>query len=132
MKISDSKILTEYRDDLGVGKHDFYRCYRCRRLFTREEEKAIYARLGRQLDEKGVSICGCGSQKFSPGWPITRFFWVFPFFIPVPVFRSEWMQRNVIGYTFKLVMARGVAPWLERHLSIALPLVEKMVRQKEA
>lgn len=131
--IKESAILQAYADDLGpreietgfVPLYDFYRCYKCDRIITREEEKAICTQATRdQLDR--AAICPCGSMKFMPTWPVTTWS-LLPWRCD-----SEWLRTNVFRYTLKLVLARGVAPWCERHMPIALPWIERLVKPKEA
>ena len=116
MKISDSEILQAYHDDLGARKHDFYACYKCGRVLTREREKAVWeaAEAGR-LPSSGVEICPCGSAKYSPTKPVG----------------FDWLRPSILSYTLKLVLARELAPVLEVHWPAGNILVEYLCRPKE-
>lgn len=63
-----------------------------------------------------ASMCACRSLRYSPTRPSV----------------IEWLKPSVITYTLKLVLARGLAPWLEDHCPKALPLVERLVKPLEA
>lgn len=89
------------------GSWDFYRCYKCHRLFTYEQEQSRMARLS--LDER-ASMCPCMSLRYGPARPAG----------------FEWLKWSVITYTGKLVLARGLAPWLEENFPKALPIVERL------
>lgn len=115
MRMSDSAVFARYNYGRAQGAFDFYRCYKCYGIFTREREVVEFERL-RTAEHDIVRICPCGSLKYSPTLPR---FW-------------EWLYWPVLRYTVKLALARGLAPWLDRHFPSALPLVEKMVRFKEA
>jgi len=133
MKIADFPSLKACIDDLGpkrtesgfVQQYDFYRCYKCDRIITRDEEKGAYSMANSGKTDR-VSICPCGSMKFSATWPVTTWS-VLPWQCD-----SEWLRVNVIRYTLKLALARGVAPWCERHFSAALPWIEWVIRKREA
>lgn len=112
MHLEQSPILKAYIDGVGFNKYDFYRCYHCRVIFTEEQLRARC----RSAEKTGdSSICDCGSMKFVPAWPK----------------RLQWARWNVLRYTLKLVLARGLAPWLDKHYPPALPLVERLVQPKE-
>jgi hypothetical protein len=98
-----------YKD--RAGRHDWYRCYKCKRLFTYEEERARLNAMPSQ-DEDKAKICKCGSLKYTP----TR------------MSGFDWLRPNVVAYTLKLVLARGIAPWFERHFKSALPWIERLCR----
>lgn len=89
------------------GSWDFYRCYKCHRVFTYEQEQSRIARM--DLGE-GLTICPCRSMRYGPARPAG----------------IEWLKPSVITYTGKLVLARGVAPWVEKRLPSALPLIERL------
>jgi DNA-directed RNA polymerase subunit RPC12/RpoP len=84
--------VSEY--DLGPddGVYDFYKCYLCGKPFSRDQERA---RL-----KKGRKVCPCGSSKYSPGWPVGL----------------QWASPGIALYVAKLVVARGIRPWLMRRL----------------
>ena len=126
MRFEDSVVLMAYRQTVAQGSYDFYRCQSCHHVFSREEEKLAFAVAGKEKSERKVRMCRCGSSRYSPTWPVTK--------MSILLWRceSEWLQPNVIAYTLKLVLARGIAPWLDRHFRPALRLVEYLVRPKEA
>ncbi len=102
MLLAESKVFAEYAKTPKEGVYDFYRCYKCGRVFTREGELKAFG-------EDGVkAVCGCGSQKYSPAWPI----WF------------DWLKPSVIKYTIKLLLARGLAPWAEKKAQWLLPYLE--------
>lgn len=115
MLLTESDVFKKYA--LGRKEHsfDFYRCYKCMRVFTREQEWSSLAKMNAQPFGRS-GICACGSMKYSPTWPV---FW-------------EWLKPGVLRYTLKCVLARGIAPWLERHWQKPLPFVERLVKFKEA
>ena len=114
MRLSESAVLTEYNTPL---KHsfDFYRCYKCNRLFTREQEKYMFSWMTKN-PEVQPKICSCGSMKYSPSWPTFL----------------GWIKPSVIRYVFKLVLAREIAPWMDGHYPGVLPYIEWLVKPKEA
>ena len=116
MRFEDSDVLMAYRQTVAQGSYDFYRCQSCHRVFSREEEKLAFAVAAKNNSERQVRMCRCGARRYSPTWPVG----------------FEWMHPNVIAYTLKLALARGLAPWLDRRFRPALRLVEYFVRPKEA
>jgi hypothetical protein len=92
------------------GAYDFLRCWSCGSLFTREQECARKAALE---GDPSRTMCPCGSMRYKPAKPK----WY------------QWLQPHVLSYTLKLLLARGLAPWLEERYPKALPLVERLVRQ---
>lgn len=92
---------------------DFWRCYTCGRLFTYEQERARMVSLEHDLKAR---MCPCGSMKYKPARPTSL----------------EWLKPNVVTYTLKLVLARGVAPWAEKHYPRALPWLERLTKPMEA
>lgn len=110
MKIADSEVFAEYAKTPEEDRvFDFYRCYKCQSVFTREDELYGF----RNADERG-RICKCGSSKYGPGWPT----WF------------GWLKPCVVRYTLKMILAREVAPWCEKHFQAALPVIEKLVRHR--
>lgn len=91
------------------GAHDFWRCYSCGLIFTYEQERG---RMQAMEHDFKATICPCKSMKYKPAMPRG----------------IEWLRPSVLTYTLKLVLARGLAPWLEDHFPRALPLVETLVR----
>jgi hypothetical protein len=117
MRLSDSAILQAYQDDVGPRMHDFYICYKCGRIITREQEKAVWKSASSGgLEGGALKLCVCGSQKYSPTRP----------------HGLDWLIPRVASYTLKLVLARGLAPWLDKNFPQALPVVEFLCRPKEA
>lgn len=104
---SDGSPFEFYKFRPGV--FDFWRCYSCGEIFTYEQERLRMALM--EHDPK-ASMCRCLGMKYKP----TRPRWY------------EWIRPSVLTYTVKLLLARGLAPWLEVHLPGALPLVERLVR----
>lgn len=103
--IKDIPSLAYHVDALSIPTaHDFYRCFSCGKLFTREQEQAGFAA------EKGA--CPCGSLKYKPSHPVGR---------------KEWWSKNVRPYVAKITIARGIAPWCEKHFPVVLPLLGKLV-----
>jgi hypothetical protein len=96
------------------GAYDFWRCYSCNRIFTYEQERAYIKAMEHDLKR---TICSCGSLKYSPAKS------------PVGL---EWLLPNVLTYTLKLILARGVAPWVEQHFPRALPWLERLCKPMEA
>lgn len=94
------------------GFHDFFRCYTCGAIFTFEQERANMAAMEHDLK---MTMCPCGSLRYKPSKPL----WY------------QWLKPRVLTYTVKLVLARGLAPWLEDRYPKALPLVEKLVKPVE-
>jgi hypothetical protein len=88
--------------------HDFYRCYDCNRIFTYEYEQN---RL-REMTEGDSHMCRCGGRKYSATRPVG----------------PEWLL--VLPYTAKLVLARGLAPWLGTRHPRTLRLVEWLAGNK--
>jgi hypothetical protein len=82
---------------------DFYRCYKCRSLFTRIEEQAAFAR--------NSGPCSCGSMKYSPASPVG----------------FDWLRWNVVSYVLKMVLAREIAPVCERRFPFLLPIISRLV-----
>ena len=106
MRLSDSAILQAYQDDMGPRMHDFYICY-----------KAVWKSASSgDLEGGALKLCVCGSQKYSPTRP----------------HGLDWLIPRVASYTLKLVLARGLAPWLDKNFPQALPVVEFLCRPKEA
>jgi len=126
MRFEDSEVLMAYRQTAANGSYDFYRCTTCHRVFSREDEKRAFAAAAKQTNERSVRMCRCGGRRYSPTWPVTKWSYL-PWRCD-----SEWLQLNVLAYTAKLVMARGLAPWLDRRFRPGLKLVEYFVRPKEA
>jgi len=104
--------IKEIQEDHGRGRHDFYRCYRCGTLFTREQERNVFD-LASMSGEQAAAVCSCGSGKYSPSMPL----WY------------EWLKPAVVSYAWKLLLARGAAPWCEKHLPEALESIEWAVRR---
>jgi DNA-directed RNA polymerase subunit RPC12/RpoP len=102
--------IDEICGDLGPRRHDFYRCYKCGGIFTREHERNVFdlAEVGRG------TVCECGSAKYSPTKP--RFY--------------EWVYPSVFAYTVKVVLARGLAPWMKKHFPEGLSLVNWLVQRR--
>lgn len=94
------------------GAYDFSRCYKCKRVFTYEQERARIAAMEYDLN---MTICPCKSMLYSPAKPVG----------------TEWLKPSVLTYTAKLVLARGLAPWLESRFPKALPLIERLVKPVE-
>lgn len=105
MPLSDNAVFAEYEKDRRQSVYDFYRCYKCGSVFSREQE------VFRLRHCEGL-MCKCGSAKYSPAMPTG---W-------------EWFNLDVMRYTARLILARGLAPWLYHHAKFALPLVERLVR----
>jgi len=104
MKLSESKILAEYYKTPESDRcYDFYRCYKCQRVFSREAEIA---------NLQGRSICKCGSSRYTPSWPTFL----------------EWLRPDIVGYTVKLVLARAIAPLADKYASWLLPYIERCVK----
>lgn len=101
-----------------VHQHDFYRCQKCKRILTHEQyaEWQTWAQKQPAEMEHEVYLHSCGSMKIHPAIPIN----------------TEWLMPAVLRYTLKLVLARGLAPWCDKHFRLALPIIEYLVRLKEA
>jgi hypothetical protein len=127
-RLEDYSNLKQYKEMLGditlpngkkVHQHDFYRCHKCKRMLTHEQYRAWQEWAKDQPAEKEgeVFLHSCGSMKIAPAMPIN----------------SEWVMPAVVRYTLKLVLARGLAPWCDtHHCRFALPIIEFLVRPKEA
>lgn len=96
-----------------AGFHDFFRCYSCGSIFTFEQERARIEAM--DSGDLKMTMCPCGSMKYKPSKPRSY----------------QWLKPSVLTYTLKLVLARGLAPWLEDRYPRALPLVEKLVKPVE-
>jgi len=88
--------------------HDFWRCYSCHRIFTYEQERA---RVILMEHDASAAMCSCRSLRYKPTRPSG----------------IEWIRPNVLTYTLKLVLARGLGPWLEEKMPAALPYLESLV-----
>jgi hypothetical protein len=119
--------LKRYQDWFGdielpngkkIHQHDFYRCHKCLRMMTQEEHWAWQTWAAEQHAEKEptVMVHRCGSMKIRPAMPVN----------------TEWLMPAVLRYTLKLVLARGLAPWCDKHFRQALPVIDYLVRPKEA
>lgn len=131
MRMVDSPVFREYMKTPREGAYDFYRCMKCDAIFTRETEVArLRAGTLSHDDSRPFSICACGSLRYSPSWPyrspagpLGRFLGM-----EYKIIRgNQWLDSYILAYTLKLVLARGVAPWLDRHFPQALGLVERLV-----
>ena len=128
-------LIRQIQSDLNKRGHDFYRCYKCGSLFTREDERMIFeAGNSGEMDESHAFVCDCGSAKYVPAIPN----------------KSEWEAPHIMAYTAKLILARAVVPaiaeehpdalehieWLlasgliEEHAEKAWPLIEAIVKEK--
>jgi hypothetical protein len=116
MARSDSKVFSWYDETLQHHTHDFYRCYKCHALITREEERFRLQQMSKLKDDSQAVICSCRGRKYSPSWPK----------------RMEWVSWPVIRYTIKCVLAQEIAPRLEKRFRFLLPLVEYLAMPKEA
>ena len=105
--------IDEVQGDHGKRMNDFYRCYKCNRLFTRAQERTVFDLAG-SSNEDTAAVCGCGSGKYSPTLP--RWY--------------EWAKPSVLSYTAKLVLARGLAPWCEKHLPELLSTIDWLVKRR--
>ena len=122
--LSEYPALKAWADDLGPGKYDFYRCYKCSRIITREEEKAWLITADLKLDDETM-FCECGSLRITPSRPPKGLMgWYRQ--------RRDFLVYSVLRYTVKVVLARGLAPWLDKHFRAALPIIEYVVSPKEA
>lgn len=116
MRLKDSKTFALYELTSKDGAYDFYSCHKCGRIFTREDELKAFKVASAEEDEVKVRICDCGSKRYSPAFP----------------HGFLWLKPNVIKYTVKLLLARGLAPWADRNFPVLLPIIEKLVSIKEA
>jgi len=115
MSLKDYPLISGIVEDVGKRLHDYYRCYKCNRVITREEEREVWAEATAGImAENKVSICKCGSGKYSPALPVDE----------------EWRKPNVLIYTVKLILARAVAPWLEKNEPEGLPHLEWLIGSK--
>jgi hypothetical protein len=94
-------------DDPAARAYDFYRCYACRRVITRQDELRTFT----TANGDPLRICACGSLRYSPSWPVGL----------------EWARPHVAGFVLKLLLARKVAPFAERRAPFLMPIVEKLV-----
>ncbi len=81
---SKYRFINEYLKTPDESCFDFYRCYKCTSLITREQE------LRRR---PSGTLCPCKSAKYSPSWPV----------------RIDWLRPSVVRCVIKLVLARVVA-----------------------
>ena len=110
--------IKQIQDDLAPGLYDWYRCYKCARVITREEERSRILKMNKYGTEDATEFCPkCGSLK------------IYPLRAPS---KTEWLRWHVLRYALKVVLGRGVAPWCERYFRVALPLLDRLVRLKEA
>ena len=130
--MTESKVFQSYMKSTAEGNYDFYRCWKCQAIITREEELLSFKNAEHDAEEK-AHMCSCRSRKYYPDWPHRAPFKLRYLLAPGAYLeKNEWLHGNVLRYTCKLVLARGLAPWLDRNFRIALPVVEKLVRYKEA
>ena len=118
-----SSIKKIQDDRKADGKHfDFYRCRECKRIFTREEELEFYAwaELLSPEEEREATICPCGSMKFKPARPPASAW---------SMLKKDYRRWRIWSYVGKLILARAVAPWLEKkpNLRFLLRYIEKLV-----
>lgn len=113
MRIKDSLVLSRYFETSSSGNYDFYRCFSCKSLITRHQEKKFFE-LAAMLPDKDIRMCPCGSLRYSPGWPV----------------RLEWLTPRVIKFVSKLILVRVVATWAEKNAQWALPYIERIVRNE--
>lgn len=107
MKLSERAAFQFYEPRPGMW--DFFRCLKCNAIFTYEEERVRLLRM-RTTDDKQMLIC-CTSKKYQPAFPVWR----------------EWLRPNVLKYTIKLLLARGLAPWAEERCNWLLHVIEPLV-----
>jgi len=102
--IKDIPSIAHYVDALDQPTaFDFYRCFACGSLFTRDQEQEAFR------EERGA--CPCKSLKYRPSHPVGL----------------DWAKPNILSYVAKIFIARGIAPWCEKHFSPILPLLGKLV-----
>ena len=111
MRISDSAVLTKYFVPSREGNYDFYRCFACGAIITRQREREVFNWME---TDYYLNACPCGSMKYSPGWPT----WY------------EWFRPAVVYYVYKLVLVRGVAAWVDGRFPKLLPIIEYLVRDE--
>jgi hypothetical protein len=111
MRIADSKVLSKYFEKTTSGNYDFYRCFDCGRIITRQREREVFNMLD---NERFLRICQCGSMKYSPSWP--AYF--------------EWLLPRVAYYVYKLVLVRGVAAWADGRFPTLVRKIEDLVRDE--
>lgn len=131
-EMAESPVFREYMKGINEGNYDFYRCWRCGRVFSREEERSILAKMTKSMegvakDDNKIQFCKCGSLKYTPSWPVRKKEGWRGYYSD-----NEWLEPRIRRYVVKLWLARAVAPWCERHLTVVLPLVEWLVKPKEA
>lgn len=103
--IKDIPSIAHYVDALDQPTaFDFYRCFACGSLFTRDEEQKGF------LEERGA--CECKSLKYRPSYPVGR----------------EWFRWNIVSYVAKLILARSIAPVCERRFPALLPVIGRLVQ----
>lgn len=85
----------------AAGKHDFYRCLKCNRIFTQEYERV---RLQKISEEQKTQYIHCTSLRYTPAQPIG----------------PEWLKPSILLYAFKVIMARVVAPFAVKKRNITL------------
>ncbi len=122
-RIEEFPALKAWADDLGPGLYDFYRCYKCGRIITREEEK-VWLKNAESITDDQTMFCYCGSLRITPVRPPKGLigWWRL---------RKDFLVYSVLRYTVKVVLARGLAPWLDRNFRVALPLIEWLVSPKK-
>jgi len=81
-KLSKVQLYQQGPED---SAYDFYRCSKCLRIVTREQE------IRRRPTGK---ICPCGSAKYYASNPVSY----------------EWLKWSVIRVVFKFILARVIAP----------------------
>lgn len=120
---------TRHFHEKNGANYDFYRCAACRRIFTRDWERAAYA----SMRPGHVRICSCGSKRYNPAWPaVARLRWLLGF-VPRPfkwLGENEWLDGAVIRYSARCVLAREVAPRLVSHPRL-FALVDLVLRRTE-
>lgn len=111
MRIADSNILLKYFDTPADGNYDFYRCFTCGAVITRQRELEVFNILN---NDSFIRMCPCGSMKYSPGFP----HW------------NEWVLPRVIRHVYRLLLVRGVAAWADGRFPWLLRKIEELVREE--
>jgi hypothetical protein len=91
------------------GMWDFYRCQRCNGIFTYEQEQVKLLEM--RLFGDATMYIHCRSHKYGPTIPL---WW-------------EWLRPNVLKYTIKLFLARGLAPIARKRSPFLLPYIGVLV-----
>lgn len=107
LKLRESAGTKQFFDE-NQRNYDFYRCFSCGKLLTRDDELEAFA----IATEGHMCICSCGSRKYSPTWPSSK---------------SEWNSATVQRYKRRCILAREIAPRVLKYTPWLFPVVNAIL-----